>query len=460
MLSIDPDIGSPTNCDILISEDKIEAVGPNLAIPNNEPATTIDGTDCIVTPGFVDGHHHVWQHLLRGVAVDWTLLDYCIEMRTLYGSLFTPEDVYLAQYAGALSLLSNGVTCVLDHCHIVNSPAHADAAVKGLKDAGIRGTFCYGLYENPVLPGQKAEPFDLEMRKQDAARVCKELLPDRSPETALLTFGFAPREPEAQSLDDTAADIKVARDLGARITTMHVSMGHYDTRHRQIVQGLADVELLGSDLVFSHGATFTDTELAAMAGARSGVVGTPDTELQMGMGHPVVFKARDTGCRSCLGLDITSNQGNDFVAQMRLALQAQRAVENRGLSPPVALERRTEDVLRMGTMGGAEVMHLESLVGSISPGKKADLVLFKCDDINTVPVVDPVGTVVFHTSPANVDTVLVNGRIVKRDGRLVGVDWATLRQQVEASSKRIVAKAAKVDTSVQREQWSRALGVT
>ncbi|KAK1147008.1 hypothetical protein N8T08_002336 [Aspergillus melleus] len=303
--------------------------------------------------------------------------------------------------------------CVLDHCHIVNSPAHADAAVNGLKEAGIRATFCYGLYENLVLPGQgqAAAVFDLDMRKNDALRV------------------------QGRGIDDMVADLQVARALGVRITTMHVAMGHYDTRHARVVQNLADADLLAPDLVFSHGASFTDSELNAITRVGAGIVGTPDTELQMGMGYPVIFKTRDARCRR--GIDNAS-----FVS-----------------SPPATLKRTTADILRMGTIDSAEVIHLENLVGWITPGKKTDLVLFKCDDIDTVPVLDPVGTVVFHTSPANIDTVIVGGRIVKKDGKFVGVDWANLRWQVEERSRWIVAEAARVDTPIQREQWSRAFGV-
>ena len=234
------------------------------------------------------------------------------------------------------------------------------------------------------------------MRKNDALRVRQELFPIRDPAKSLLTFGFAPRESEGQGIDDTVADLQVARALGVKITTMHVAMGHYDTRLARVVQNLADTDLLAPDLVFSHSASFTDGELNAKARIRAGIVGTPDTELQMGMGYPVVFKARDAGCRVGLGLDIASNQCNDFVVQMRLAVQTQRGIENASFvsSPAATLKRTTADVLRMGTMGGAEVIHLENLVGSITPGKKADLVLFRCDDIDTVPVLDPVGTVV------------------------------------------------------------------
>jgi cytosine/adenosine deaminase-related metal-dependent hydrolase len=131
----------------------------------------------------------------------------------------------------------------------------------------------------------------------------------------------------------------------------------------------------------------------------------------MGMGHPVAFRAADAGCRACLGLDITSSQGNGFVAQMRLMLQVQRAFENRGRFP-MEIKRKTAEALRMGTLGGAEAMRLENITGSIMPGKKADLVMFRCDDINTTPCVNPVGEVVFHTSQ-NIDTVIINGRIVR-----------------------------------------------
>lgn len=188
----------------------------------------------------------------------------------------------------------------------------------------------------------------------------------------------------------------------------------------------------------------TDSELAAVQISGAGIVGTPDTELQMGMGYPVVWKAADLGCRACLGLDITSNQGNDFTAQMRLALQTQRA---RDYDHTVHrdVRRKTTDVLRMATLGGAEVMHVESLIGSIVPGKKADLVIFRCDDIDTVPVVNPIGTVIFHASPKNIDTVIVDGKIIKHDGQLVGVDWQTLHDQIIGRSQRLTDQAAKVD---------------
>ncbi|OGM46176.1 putative guanine deaminase [Aspergillus bombycis] len=436
------------NCDVLLEDEWIKAVGRDISLPTEENAITIDAENCIITPGFVDGHHHMWQHLLRGITVDWSLFGYCCHLRAVYGSLYEPDDVYCANYAAALSLLNNGVTTVLDHSHIMNSPEHADAAVRGLKDAAIRGTFCYGFYQNPTVPGDLAsmatDAFDKAARLQDALRVRQEHFPNNDPNSSLLTFGIALDEAPMQSREQNIGGLEIARELGARLSTVHTSVLSPGGPKAEVIEQFADANLMGPDLVFSHGGWMTDSELAAVRSSGAGIVGTPDTELQMGMGYPVVWKASDLGCRTCLGLDITSNQGNDFMAQMRLALQTQRAREY-AHTVHREVDRKTADVLRMATLGGAEVMQMESLIGSIVPGKKADLVIFRCDDIDTVPVMDPIGTVVFHASSKNIDTVIVNGRIVKQDGHLVGVDWQSLRGEIISRSQRLRNQAAKVD---------------
>ncbi|EED12323.1 conserved hypothetical protein [Talaromyces stipitatus ATCC 10500] len=393
------------NYDILIKGDTIISIGPDLDVPLDADLTVIDAENCIVVPGFVDGHHHMWQQIIRGVTTDWTLFDYLVNIRSLYGSVYTAEDVELAYYAAALDLLNNGVTCVLEHSHIINSPKHADAAIRGLKKAGIRGCFCYGFYENPPIdgcdvPGVNLDKFKQEQRVCDVRRVREVHFTSNDPAEDLLTFGIAPTEPESQPLDETVPQVQLSRELGARITTMHVAMGSYDKAHQEVVQHLANGGHLGPDLVFSHGASLTDRELDSIRSAGAGLVGTPDTELQMGMGFLVVFRAADKGCKAC----------------------------------------------------GAEVLRLDHLVGSIIVGKKADLVIFRFDDVSTVPVHDPTATVVFHASSANIDTVIVNGRIVK-NGSLVGVDWPLVRTALRTQSERIKFQAAKVDLATARAKW-------
>ncbi|CZR37931.1 putative cytosine deaminase and related metal-dependent hydrolases [Fusarium proliferatum ET1] len=452
VLTMDPQNGTLAKSDILIQGDRIVAIGQALPNPPESNVTIIDGQGCIVTPGFVDGHHHMWQQLLRGVATDWSLFDYTVNMRTIYGSLYTPEDVYLSTYVAALSLINNGVTSVLEHCHIINSPDHADAAVKALQDAGIRGTFCYGFYANPPLPDQPdPEGFSHASRLSDAARIRDKFFGQNDPVEQLLTFGVAPDEPESLSIEETIAQIKQSRKLGARIITMHVAMGPYDLARRQVVQNLANEGIMGPDLVFSHGSSFTESELLVIKDSGASIVGTPDTELQMGMGFPIVFQASDRGCRTCLGIDITSNQGNDFIAQMRLALQGRRAQENeQGF--PLSIKRKTADVLRMGTLGGAEVMRMEDLIGSITVRKKADLVLIRSDDIENIPAGDPIGSVVFHSSVKDIDTVIIDGKIKKQNGKLVA-DWERLKEDVILRADRIKREAAKTDLTAARKLW-------
>lgn len=449
VVSMDPNIGTQTNCDILVEGKKIKTVSPKIEAVG--PAEVIDATDCIVSPGFVDGHHHMWQQLLRSVATDWTLADYMATMRRIYGSLYTPEDVYTANYAASLDLIANGITTVIDHCHILNTPAHTDAAIKALKDSGIRGTFCYGFYENPPLAAEHSAhstvvpTFDTKEKMKDAKRAKDQFFANNDPTQELITFGIAPNEPEAWPIADFMDEVKFAREIGARVITAHVAMGSYDL-NKQVVQQLGDAEMMDRDLLFSHGSAFTEQEIDLCSKHESGVVSTPETDLQMGMGYPVAFRAADKGCHVGLGLDISSNQNNDMFVQMRLLLQAERARADAAAVPTVntTIVRKSEEALYFATLGGAKAVGLDHLVGSITPGKRADVVITRCDDINMVPAVDPVGMLLFNAVMSNIDTVLVDGVVLKRKGNLVGGVWENVRADVRSRSARVVRIAREV----------------
>ena len=187
-----------------------------------------------------------------------------------------------------------------------------------------------------------------------------------------------------------------------------------------------------------HGSSLTDDELDAVARAGAGVSATPETELQMGMGHPVTARALSRGVAASLGIDIVSNYAGDMFAQMRLQLQAERGVEHAGrTAPPREVGLRTRTVLELATRGGARVAGLWELVGSLTPGKQADVVLTRADGVHMVPAVDPVAALVLYANAADMDTVLVAGRVVKRGGRLVGVDWPRLAERLIRSSERV-----------------------
>ena len=432
VVSMDPSIGILDQGDVLIVDDRIAQIDHRIDAPDAE---VIDATNMIVSPGYVDTHRHIWQTQLRTVATDWSLFDYFVQMRSIYSGFYNPEDAYLGNHIGALEALNAGITTIVDHCHILNSPDHSDEAVRGLDEAGIRGIFCYGLFENP--PNWTATELNLAegWRQEDARRLRSTRF---SSDDDRLVFGFAPTEVTATDFDTTCAEIAFARELSARRISCHVSMGSYD-QGLELVRRFGEAGILADDLLFVHGATLTDEELKWMADTGAAVSATPETELQMAMGHPVAVRASQAGVRTSLGIDIVSNYSGDMQAQMRLLLQAQRGVENSQLNGPLKEVRfKAREVLDMATMGGATALGWDSRIGSLTPGKQADLIMTSCSSINMVPCIDPVGALVLNANAADVDSVFVAGKRVKKDGQLIDVNWPHLATQLRQSSQRIV----------------------
>jgi cytosine/adenosine deaminase-related metal-dependent hydrolase len=438
VLTMDARLGDLDPGDVLVSGGKIRAVAPRIEAPEAE---VIDARERIVLPGFVDTHRHVWQTQLRTVATDWTLFDYFVRMRCVYGAFYSAEDAYLGDLAGALEALDAGITTIVDHSHIMSSPEHADEAIRALEESGIRAVFCYGLFPSPTH-----DPFRMEIdpgwRFDDARRVRREKL---AGDDRLVTMGLAPTEVEATPFEAACAEIRFGRELGVRRISCHVAMGKYDRGHR-FVERLRREGLLGADLLFVHGAALSDAEIDAIAACGASISSTPETELQMGMGHPVAERARVRGAQASLGIDIVSNFAGDMFGQMRLLLQAERGRQNELLeAPPRSLAFKAREVLELATLGGARAAGLDDRIGSITPGKEADVILVRTDAINMVPALDAVGAVVLNANVHDVDTVLVGGKVVKHGGRLVKVDWPSVAARVRRSSERILAASGAVD---------------
>ena len=432
IVSMDPKIGILPKGDLLIEGDRILEVAASIEASD---ASLVDATNMIVSPGFVDTHRHIWQTQLRTIATDWSLFDYFVQMRSIYSGFYNPDDAFLGNHVGSLEALNAGITTVVDHCHIMNSPEHSDEAVRGLQDAGIRGIFCYGLFENPENWATTPTVLKEGWRHDDARRIKQERL---SSDESLLVFGFAPTEVTLTDFATGCREIEFARELGAHRISCHVSMGNYDAGV-EFVRQIGEAGLMADDLLFVHGSTLTDTELSWMADHGAAISVTPETELQMGMGNPVAVRAAEAGVRTSIGIDIVSNYSGDMQGQMRLLLQAQRGIENaRHAGPPREIRFKAKDVLEMSTMGGARALGWESRIGSLTPGKQADIVLTRCDDINMVPCIDPVGALVLNANPSNVDSVYVAGRQVKGGGELMHADWPVIRERVRRSSERIV----------------------
>lgn len=432
---MDPDLGSIPNGDVLIEGDRIGEVGTNLAAPG---ATVVDASDRIVLPGLVNTHAHLFQTGVRGIAADWTLDDYFEWMLGTLRPRYRPEDVYLGDLYGAFEQLNAGVTTVLDWCHVINTPAHADRAVDALQDSGIRAVFAYG------PPGVDLKEWYGESDRphpEDIRRMREERLSD---DEALVTLAMAIRGPDLSTAEVTALDIQLARELEI-LASMHIGAATYEGASDHGVPRMAEEGLLGPDINFVHANLLTPDLFPTVAEAGVSVSVTPEVEMQMGHGLPVTGRVLNAGGQMGLGSDVVSSIGSDLFRQMRFALQTQR-----GLDHADALERgrpieelavTTYDILNAATIGGARALGLGEQVGSLTPGKQADVIMVRTDDINTVPVHDPVSTVVLHAEAANVDRVYVAGEPRKIDGELLNPAVKRMRADLMASGHRLINDA-------------------
>lgn len=410
----------PRSHDILIDGNRIAAIEPELDIAD---ARIVDGKGAIATAGLIDTHRHVWQTAIRGVAADWSLVDYVREIRVGYATAYSPEHVYLANLVGALEAIDTGVTAICDFSHIMNSPAHTEAAIQGLTDAGIRGVFCYGFYDVPT----RARIFaDHDERIAHAREIARTFRDTAGP---LLRFGLALTEFGLVGPEQTDGEIAVARKHDALIT-LHV--GTFGSPH-----GIADLDrrgMLGPDMLHVHANMCDDEEIGRLVESGGGLSITPETEMQMGMGFPVTNRLLEAGGLPSFGVDIVSQNSGDMLTQMRIALQTARAIDNQAVLDqgrvPEKVSLDVRDALRFGTEGGAAAMGLGRDIGRLEVGAVADIALFDTQGLNMMPMSDPVAMLLLQARPGDAATVLIDGRVVKQDGVLAGADLVALRDRL------------------------------
>ncbi|MEV7888104.1 amidohydrolase family protein [Streptomyces sp. NPDC002817] len=434
VISMDPDIGDLPRGDVLIEDGKIVAVQPEIGAD----AEVLDMTGRIVIPGFVDTHRHTWEASIRGVAPDATLDDYFVDILDTFAPLYTPEDVYAANLAGALECLNAGITTLVDWSHINNTPDHPDAAIRALAETGIRAQYAYGS-ANTSLADYWFES-KIAIPGDDVRRIRAKYF---ASDDSLLTMGLATRGPGFCVNDVVAAEWGLARELGIPIT-VHVGMGRMAGRFGMVKQ-LHDLGLLGPDTTYIHCCYFSEEEWRMVADSGGTVSIAPQVETQMGHGWPPVMKAIEHGLRPSLSIDVVTTVPGDMFTQIRAAFGAERARVNAECwqadvpVPETMLTARR--MLEIATLNGAHVAGLEDRTGSLTPGKRADVVAIDATALNVAPVHDAAAAVTLSADVSNVDTVLVDGVIRKRDGKLTA-DVARARRLVEESRDRLLAAKA------------------
>ncbi len=433
IVTMDRQLGDLLPGDILIDGGKIAAIGRNLDAGGAE---IIDGSNRIIAPGFINAHMHTWQAALKAVAANWTLLEYFKWIHAGLATQFRPDDIGIANLFGALTQINAGTTTLVDWCHNNPSPEHTDAAIAGLFDSGIRAVFLHGSPKPDPKPGQ---PHFSEVNhpRHEIERLMKGRLASRD---QLVTLGLAILGPHYSTLDVSRHDFKLAQELGL-VASMHQAgpmpktPGGWDILEKD--------GLIGPYLNIVHATDFDDRRLKRFIDKGVSFSVTPESECCHGHGWPITGRLLAQGGNPTLGNDIETLTSADMTSSIRVALGIQRALDNsasreRTQSIPATSTVTTRQALSWITTEPAKALGLDSKIGSLTPGKQADLVMVRADDLNIWPAHEPVSSLVMQTSFGNIDSVMIAGQWKKRGGKLTYGDIDRAKSRLKASGDRIL----------------------
>ncbi|OXJ31784.1 amidohydrolase [Burkholderia sp. HI2714] len=417
------------NADVLIDRGSIVEVGEHIAV---ESAEVVDARNMIVLPGFVDAHRHCWQGAIRNIAVDTDLSGYFGHILAHLAPRYRPEDVYAGTLSNDAEALDAGVTTVYDWAHIMNSPAHADEAVRAHRESGIRTIFGYGF---PNLSQEWSYESRKALRREDVARVRNTYF---ACDDGVLTMGLALRGPEHMStFDVTRSDWALAQELDLPVS-VHVGTGSGGTKY-QAIRRMDAAGLLFEGAHYVHCVTLSDEDRRRIRDSGGHCISTPAVEMVMDFGIPAINSSLAAGIRPGLGSDVVTTTGGDMFTQMRAAHQVARMhaywERDKKYVPVTAA-----DVLRFATIDGARAIGLDGKIGSLKAGKRADLILLRTDRLAFAPLNDPIGAVVSTATAADVDTVIVDGAFKKRAGKLVGIDPTTVAANATSSGSYLASQ--------------------
>jgi cytosine/adenosine deaminase-related metal-dependent hydrolase len=438
IVTMDDALGDYRKGDLHIRDDVIAAIGPSVSIAA-EGAEEVDMSGRILLPGMINAHMHTWQTGLRGIAANWTIPEYFKRMHAGLATAFTPVDIHIATLVGAYNQLNCGVTSLVDWCHNNPTPDHSDAAIDALLQSGIRATFFHGTPKPDPLPGQPHFS-EIPHPRHEVARLAAGRL---SAPGSLVGLGLAILGPHYSTLAVARHDLTMAREFGL-VASMHQGGG--DEKSPGGWEALDEDGLLGPWVNIVHGNDLSDARLDLLVKRGASFSITPEGELTQGHGFPIVGRLRERGVAPSLGGDLESLLPGDMFSVARMALAAQRGLDNahsRQLDGriPDTSTITVREALSWVTVEGARMMGLSDRIGTLTPGKQADIVAIDARALNMVPVHDPVASIVMQAGLANVEAVLVSGQWRKRDGRMIVADLQDRLEQLDRSGHRIAAAA-------------------
>ena len=424
VMTMEPGTGDIVGGDVHVKDGLIAAIGQYLEAPGSN---TIKGEGTIVLPGLVETHWHMWNTLLRSMSGEKAEFGYFRTTAAL-GQKYEPNDMYQGTRLAAAEALNSGITFVHSWCHNIRSPAYAEADLRALRESGLRARFSYG----PMQAHPNTQTIDLE----DLERLNGNW--GSYSNGGLITLGMAWRgqggnnPATAVPPEIYTKEIETARRLGLPIT-VHASGSRPAAGQ---VDRLGKANLLGKDMQIVHGIVLTAEEIAAIKAAGASVSLSPTTELRIGFGFPQTANLLAAGIPVGLSVDTVELSGN---ADMFGIMKFIQNIENARSESEFKLTARR--VLELATIEGARSMGMADTIGSLKPGKRADLIMVSTRDINLAVFGDPAHMLVTAAQPANVDTVVIDGRILKRSGRLVHLNVAQIATDAANASAAVRKRA-------------------
>ena len=414
VMTMDAKLGDLSDADVHVRDGAIAAVGRNIEAAG---ALAIDGRGMIVLPGLVETHWHMWNTLLRSMSGDKREHGYFPTALNL-GKAYLPSDMYQGTRLAAAEALNGGITFVHDWCHNIRSPQYAEEDLRALRESGIRARFSYG--------AAQGHPADQTIDLADLDRLWRSWAAYSN--GGLLSLGLAWRGVSTGATGGVSAaayrqDFDAARRLG-----LPISVHANNRKGSDAIALLAREKFLGRDVQVIHATWVSSEEIRALADNGCPVSLSPYTELRIGFGFPPTSEFLAAGIPVGLSVDTTALSGS---ADMFAIMKAIQNIENgRALNEFKLPARR---VLELATIEGARSMGMGERIGSLAPGKRADLIMVNTRDVNLAVFSDPAHLLVEAAQPSNVDTVLVDGRILKRGGRLTVIDTRSIASDASAA---------------------------
>jgi 5-methylthioadenosine/S-adenosylhomocysteine deaminase len=423
VITMDDKLGDVPAGDIHVKNGAIVAVGKALKAPG---AKIIDGKTMIAMPGLIETHWHMWGTAASNTAGDEAKMGY-FSFAKAVGAIFKAEDNARGVRLGIAEAINSGLTTVHNWSHNIVSPEYADAELAAHHAMGHRALFGYGYF------GIRME--NQAVNVADLPRVNERWI---KPSEGMLTLGVCSRGPESNNMDMVRMEWEAARKMGLRVST-HVGTALAKVKQREAIKKLSEAGLLGPDVILVHDTNIVDNDSDLLAKTKTEVSLSPFTELRTGFGITPVGALTKAGVKLSLSVDTTVLAGNcDMFAIMKAILNiADGEAQNE-------FQMTARRALELATTGGARALGIADRVGSLTPGKRADIILIRTTDLNMAPFTDPGHMVVQSTNPSNVDTVMIDGRIMKGGGKLIGIDVARIVREANDTAQRVRAEAERI----------------